>query len=163
MKKTAFRVLLLALLLPVTSFSQEVIVADLPEPSFLSMLKEGGYVGILNWSGILLAGLASLPLGITSIVNSLRSTRGSRPLATTLLIWLSAWAFLLGMIGLSLGIIRTFAHVAFVGVEGARGGNYLAMSLADTLYSITAGCYIASVCMLFLLPSLIISHIRNRT
>ena len=126
------------------------VTVEHSSPTFLDMVTSGGFLGVLNWSGILLCGALMIPLGVWSLVQCIRST-GGWPLASKLLLWNTVAVAFWGVSGLAQGLLSSF-HI------GCGVGYGLAQGLSLPLYSLMSAFLIAQLGLLFLGISMLLRH-----
>lgn len=132
-----------------------------PGFGFSDVVFSGGWLEELNWLGILGWSLASLPLGILSIVHCGTSRMRPWPLATKMLMLGSIWVAVLGGAGFVNGSMYALYTMSFMEPGAARQG-LLALKIAQALWSPLAALFTCQVNLLFLLISMVIRHRKRR-
>jgi len=158
-----------SLFFPVMVLAQQVAVGD-PGPAahsppsgpgFLTTISDPGPISTLIWLGIILLALASLPLGILSIIHCAKAQTLQWPLSTKLLICGGAWVFVVGLFGAVHGGIIAFATLACT-TAGAAQKAMLSINIAESLYSIAAALIAVQLYLVFFMISMIIIHFKHR-
>ncbi len=132
---------------------------DLQSMSFFDIMFRNGEINTGIWILILsLSGLGFL-LGILAIVASVKTKSRQIPLAVKLLPVGLVFVFLLGLLGMTTGIINSFI---FLGHPGRVLFHALAFSISHSLYSLSFSLLASIEYILFFAISLIILHFKNK-
>lgn len=129
-------------------------------PSFTETVFGGGIFSILLYLVIFSFLAITIPLGITSIVQSFNKKRIHMPLSTKLLICTGVASILLGMLGFILNFVSVFYTLATA--TGAVKAALLSMAISASLQSIALGLVTALFSLFFITISLIAFHKSHR-
>ena len=124
----------------------------------IDVALSSGILGLLNWAGIFLWAVATMPLGILSIVHCATLQTRQWPLATKLLACGGVWVFVLGWTGLAQGSIWAFTTMATASSDTAM----LALSIGQAFYSLSGALAVCQFYLLFFVVSIVIAHFKHR-